>query len=239
MEIEKIAKQIIVYSKLYYQKYSEKYNKKNLVKDSLEALNFFFGRVFYGGIWDSVCTKERDVTFTFIKSDGLLNILNQIKNKQYSAKKFVNKLKKIGVSNPRRGKMAYEILEWLLNIPDFNCITYSINKIQSREISSLFYQLDKIFFIGPKKASFFLRDLVDYFNLHDFLKTDEFIYVLPIDTYINKFLIALKLKNSEEKIRWENDAKKILCFCEKADISPIVFDQGVWYAYANNKEITL
>ena len=235
MNSDRIAEQIRKYGELYRDEHFEKYNKVLLKKDPLNALDFFFGRVFYGGISDDICTRERNISFSYIKKLGFVNTINKIQNQNFMSQiRFVSILKKKGVSNQRRGKMVYCILEWLSNIPENNCIIYSINIIKKGKISLLFhYLVDEIYFIGPKKAALYLRDLIDLFDLQNYLKYDEFIYVLPIDTYINRFLIDMKLKNVID-IKWEEDAKIILNWCKRAGISPISFDQGVWYAYANN-----
>ena len=238
MNRDLIVERILDFSDKYKLDYSMKYNKKQLKQNPLHALDFFFGRVFYGGIWDSVCTRERNIAFNYIKQIGFDTLLEKILNRNFTPQKvFINNLKKRGVSNPRRGKMVYDILNWLATIENHNCVTYSIKEIKNKKISSLFYFfIDEIYFIGEKKASFFLRDLVDFFKLHEFLDKEEYIYVLPIDTYINKFLLELKLKKTK-KIAWKNDARIILNWCEEVNISPILLDQGVWYAYANNYKI--
>jgi len=231
----KIAEKILKYSRKYREEHFKKYSTKILLEDPLKALDFMFGRVFYGGIWDTVATKEREITLDYIKNYPFEKIIEEMADNKFESKDaFSKRLKLKGVSNPRRGKMVYDLLFWLSDLPDNNCIKFSLEEVKNGRIVELFNFLDKeIYFIGPKKASFFLRDLVDHFKLEQYMKPQHYLYVLPIDTYVNQFLLDLQLKQ-KKKINWYFDAKIIVNWCKKVDISPINFDQGVWYAYYYN-----
>ena len=236
MDENLIVKRILLYSKNYRKEHCDKFNKIEIQQDPLAALDFLFGSVFYGGISDEIATKERDITFNYIKENYLNKILDLINNnKNYSEDIFIKKLKNLGVRNSKRGKMVYGILKWISQMDDNNCINYSINYIKNKKIAELYNQLtNDIYFIGPKKTALFLRYLVALYDLNEFLTDSDIKYIVPIDTYINQFLIKMGLKE-ETTISYNNDIKLVLQWCKKVNISPIDFDQGVWYAYKNDK----
>ena len=228
MDEKLIVKRILGYSEKYRIEHYSKYDKNRIQQDSLEALNFLFSSVFYGGIGDDIATRERNIAFNYIRDSSLNKIFLEIKNNN-SKESFVQRLKKLGVSNSKRGKMVYDILKWISKLEDNNCVNYSIDLIKSKKIVELYYLVKRIYFIGPKKTSLFLRDLVAFYDLKEFLLNDDYEYIVPIDTHINKFLSDMKLMKNQTD-NYEIKRTIILEWCNRVNISPIDFDKGVWYA---------
>lgn len=60
-----------------------------------------------------------------------------------------------------RGKdveMVISILNFVSGLEDKNIVNYSIYKIKNGEVKEHYYDLQKIYSIGPKITSFYLRD---------------------------------------------------------------------------------
>ncbi|NPV49639.1 MAG: hypothetical protein HPY60_00370 [Candidatus Methanofastidiosum sp.] len=118
---------------------------------------------------------------------------------------------------------------------------YIIENIKSGEIKKVYSELDSIISIGHKIASFILRDIVYIYNLEDeYLKSDEYAFVFPLDTWVVKVSNSIGILTEKEKKQLKNlnglpDNTKLSLSASIAErlntneINPIHYNQGAWY----------
>lgn len=91
-------------------------------------------------------------------------------------------------------------------------------------------ELRKIRQVGYKTCSLHLRDTVSFFQLENYLSQPDFDLLQPIDTWV--YQMAIKLGIIDAKMTLEKLAAKrhiITEAAKTAGVSPIEFNQGLWY----------
>jgi len=211
------------------------YILSNLKNNWLDALEFFFHCVFFGGRRDNLSKEYKDYAFEIIKEfsiqgknldhEIIREIDSKLKENTPSGKKFPEKDK----------KMVNEILKKLQEIPDYNIINYALNYLEKwnpRDIERIYNEIIIIFGIGRKKTTLFLRDLVDIFNLEDLKpegldkdqKEQMYRYFQPIDIWVSRVASHIGINNNSK-----DDDKALLivkkCFELREKVSPIKFNE--------------
>lgn len=233
--LEKVSE----FGKRYYSEYLVEY-EKGLDSDIWEALNFFFSKTFYGGRRDELSAKYRKIAEELINEKKNLLENNWKKGNIWDKHEMRKELKDRGVSKGADRKMVGETLEFISdkNACDHNIVRYSKELIKSGKVEELFNQIDDIHNIGKKKASFYIRDVVDLFNLDKHIKKEEYIYLQPVDTWVHQVAKSFDILDSE-KPSWGTDSKKIVDKCLTGEVSPIKFNQGAWYIGKNSLSVAL
>ncbi|MFX1257260.1 MAG: hypothetical protein ACFFAN_05350, partial [Promethearchaeota archaeon] len=76
--------------------------------------------------------------------------------------------------------MILHLLVFCTNIKDNNLVEYFKAKIEASNIEIAYNELNNIISIGPKIASFLLRDIVLLYNLEDEISQEDRVYIQPI-----------------------------------------------------------
>jgi len=227
---EKIRKIISVFSEDYKKKFitPQENRKEEMLKNWRVALDFLFDKIFSGGRPEKTSEKFGKKTKYILDKFFAGNNYRFDENSRVVLKR---KLEDGGVNNERDRKMVLDVLEFLNKIDGHNIVLYSKHLIEEGKISDIFEQLTTLYNVKEKKAALFLRDLVDILGLEKRLRREEFKYVLPIDTWVNKVskMFGVLNKGEDEGPEWRKDSEAIGEFCEKNSISPIKFDQACWY----------
>ena len=123
-------------------------------------------------------------------------------------------------------KMANAENKGILNIAN-----YVKALIEDEKTSKAYSFIISIRGIGPKIASFYLRDIA-YLGKIDEKEIKEPFYLQPLDTWLNQALSIMKKEKVNLKTNKERqDAQKMIVkLCKQADCSPIAFNQGAWFA---------
>ena len=146
--------------------------------------------------------------------------------------------KRIGKGHVGKGRdieMTVEVLEFISKIESNNVVKYSLEQIKGGRISGHYEELKTIISIGDKIASFYLRDLVTLYHLT--ISERDFFLLQPIDTWVKQ--ISEKLKIIDKNDERSEARRKIIAFCQGNSLSPIQFNQGVWYMGKNALKILL
>ena len=216
------------------------YNLNKLKKNWLDALEFFFHCVFFGGRRDNLSREYKDHTFkiitSFITNDKNLDveIIRKIHDKLMEKTPRGNKFPE------KDRKMVKEILEKLLEIQNNNIVTYTLNYLEKWDlngIEKIYNEIKEIHSIGRKKTTLFLRDLVDIFNLEDLEmakqykeqmhKYQMYKYFQPIDVWVSR---VAKHFGINSNLNDDDKALQIVKNCLESEekVSPIKFNQGAW-----------
>jgi hypothetical protein len=138
--------------------------------------------------------------------------------------------------------MVLSTLDFLVRIPEWNIVAYSVAKIRSNQIESHFRELQAaqsssgIRQVGSKIAAVYLRDLVSLFRLEDQVGDNVAeICVQPIDVWVRRLALRLELVNSKASDR--KVAEAIVTSCRVAGVSALRFNQGAWYIGAHSFDL--
>lgn len=229
------VKAIEKYGQLYLERFLQKHitNKEKIYNDWYEALKFLFGKVFYRGRKDELSKRFMNAAIKTLDGYKL--------DKDYNREMLDNLLKSNGVNNGRDRKMVLEVLDLIfssLNNCHNNFVEYTINEIKEGKILDVFNTLDKIYAIGDKLASFYLRDIILVYKLETYLKPGDFKYCQPVDTWVKQVALKINLIKSED-----NDIEivknKIIEGCLDAETSPLLFNAGAWLVGAKSFELLI
>jgi hypothetical protein len=144
------------------------------------------------------------------------------KFKKIAANDFngINTNEKLNPMNCSNGVLKIMVLKEVTNIA--NHVKKQI--IKEKKIRKAHEFIDSITGIGPKIASFYLRDIVYLADLKEEQIEDQF-YLQPMDTWLEQAYILIEGKKSENREKKQDTFVKL---CEQADCSPIAFNQGAW-----------
>lgn len=232
MNINERIQDIAVYSEYYKEKNLKNLYPKEDWKESLsDNLRFLFGHVFYQGRTDEMSERvdlaAQAVFNRFISDYGEKYVFN-IENR----KTIVSDLNLvIGTEKGKAGKggdlkLAKGLLAFITSKEERNLIIpYTIKKIKAGGIKEHYEELDDIFMIGDKIASFYLRDVVSLFELDSYVPDNELVYLQPIDTWVKRVAreIGITEHKSHKKIRQD-----IVNCCLEANVNPQEFNMGAW-----------
>lgn len=110
-----------------------------------------------------------------------------------------------------------------------------MEQIGQGKLITLYSELDSIYQIGEKVASFYLRDLAFIYDLT--LAPDELFVIQPIDTWVRQ--VAIRLGISSAKDSNSAIAKKLLQACARTKVDPKKVNAGAWYAGSKSFDLLL
>ena len=166
--------------------------------------------------------KRAWVVINRIGKDNLFKVSDNELEKSLSAE---------GVNNHIDRKMVIETLEFIKNIDSHNIVAYSLKGINSGQTIIIFDELRKIFGIGPKLASLFLRDVCFVYKVEPVVR-EQLICLQPVDTWVMQVSIELGIPGCVKEINRNAVVEPIVDYCLKNKISPLLFNAGAWYVGA-------
>jgi len=226
----RLIEKVLEFGQRYRKEYLEsEYSRTGLEQDWWNSLEFFFDHAFYQGRRDDVSTRVKDAAEAVLRENKQLVDGGFLNNDRKVLKEMLDsKIGKGKVGKKRDVAMVVSILEFLSTIPRRNIVAYTVKQIQDSTINSHYWELqNKIAQVGPKVASFYLRDVVSLFELWHEVSDESQEYLQPIDTWVRKLALKAKLAeqgDSDEKIR-----ASIVALCDQENVSPLQFNQGAWY----------
>jgi len=224
----------------YFAEDLKPYENRNLRNNWWEAFDFFLGRACYQGRRDSVSEevnkRVRQVLIPFFENSNRDKEYETLRQEEW--KPLENQLReKIGKGKIGKARDIEMILSALYRIDSYPCrniVNYSIQKIENGLVLEHYRELqDKqsangIVQVGPKIASFYLRDIVSLFKLGNSVDSDSAFCLQPIDVWVRRIAKKLQIVNNEADDRTIQEA--IVKKCEESNVSSFRFNQGVWYA---------
>lgn len=233
-------------------KYGDKYIEKHLIgvfntdlmlKNWWEGLQLFLSRSFYQGRRDTISMRVEEKAMNVLKKKIIDNNNDATvlldKNNYLEIKNGLKEV--IGKGKIGRGRdveMVISILNYVSGLEDKNIVNYSIFNIKNGKTKEHYYDLQKIYSIGPKITSLYLRDLICMYSLDKCIAEENLIFLQPIDTWVRK--VAFKvgiIKNINEGDTLVRE--KIVKACLDLNVSAIKFNQGAWFLGYNSFDIIL
>lgn len=234
----KAVKAVIAYGERYRGEFLRSiWTKEQLLKDWRDALKFFLEKAFYQGRSDAISARVHRAA---------LNVLDPRFSKTEHSPENWNlgevrrdleqKIGKGKVGKGRDVDMVISSLRYISRLPDPNIVAHSVQRIKAGEISRHSDELQKskneagIIQVGPKIASFYLRDVVSLFELEDRVSSEFQFTLQPIDVWVRRvaFDTGIVSRGADDR----QVAQAVVDLCREEDCSPLQFNQGAWYAGA-------
>lgn len=230
-------------------KYIEKYltnvfNKDLMRNDWWEGLKFFLSRSFAQGRRDEMSNRVKENAMNVLEKyiedhDGNPTVILKENNFPVIRNALEEVIGKGKVGKGRDIEMVISILKFVSKLEEKNLVNYSISKIEKGNLKQHYNELkSKICSIGPKIASFYLRDLVFMYSLEEKVSEEDLEFLQPIDTWVRKvaFKVGIIDKSDEEDLVVR---EHIVEACFNFNVSTIKFNQGAWFLGHNSFDILL
>lgn len=226
---------IVRYGKRYRQEMLGKYDPDHLLVDWWSALDFFFGRACFQGRRDDISERVYQAVVEvlsplFCGKDGA-TIYQRERSRQWEA--IATELRqRIGKGKIGKGRdvdMVLSTLDFVGRLRSLNIVNYTVQEIRGGRIDKHYDELQRdIVQVGPKIASFYLRDVVSLYRLESQVPA-EFVFCLqPVDVWVRKLVNKTGLASNQASDKEIRDA--IVALCKEHGCSPVEFNQGAWYA---------
>jgi hypothetical protein len=217
------------------------YTPAQLLDDWRKALRFFFERVFYQGRRDDISTKVLYAAYD-VMDDRLFKLADLTgMDEEYLSALQAALGTRIGAGKIGKGgdiRMVISTLRYIHRLPRHNIVAYSADSIRAGRLREHYVDLqDSIYQVGPKVASLYLRDTVAALTLDKFITTDSWIWLQPVDVWVRK--VARKTGIVTDGASDIEIQQAIVRLCTERSISPILFNQGVWYLGYNSFDLLL
>ncbi len=237
---ERTMQQIIAFGERYRRELLADVSKEYLETDWYRGVSLFLACSFYQGRRDEVSERV---------AWGAMSVLEgRFKNTDFTAlthcdfEALTSDLSTVigrgKVGKARDVQMIVGILKFVAQLPEENFTRYSVAEIRKGNVRKLYEDLMGIMQIGPKIASFYLRDLVDIYDLESALRAVDLGFLQPIDVWVRR--VALKTGIiADEKLSETTIRERIVGACRAHEVSAFRFNQGAWYLGKHAFEILI
>jgi endonuclease III len=192
-----------------------------LSNDWFASLEFWFSKSFYRGRRDDISDRFRNCAMSVIRNFGKDRLLDA------SNEELSSLLGDAGVNNHIDRRMVIQSLEFIKKISNYNLAVYSKDWIKAEKTQLIHSELQSIFGIGPKLASFYLRDLCFIYKLSP-KNQEQLVCLFPVDTWVKKVSVKLGIPGCTKGSNVEDIVEPVVQFCMNNKISPLLFNAGAW-----------
>ena len=206
------------------------FQKNSLEKDWWGGIQLFLNHSFFQGRRDEVSEKVEAAAMPVLKRYFENLVAAQIGSTDF-AKLGIDLALVIGkgkVGKARDVKMLVSIFQFISKLPEKNLTLYSLDKARQNHLVDHYLELQKMCQIGPKIASFYLRDLVCIYGIECLVKPDELKLLQPIDVWVRKVAHRLGII-AVETCPDDEVRTAIVQACAQYGVSAFKFNQGAWY----------
>lgn len=230
---------IVRYSERYRNEMLGKFKPETLLTDWWAALDFFFGRACFQGRRDKISERVYNAVISvlepvFSKDKNTKAYLNEQANGWERIKQELSKhIGKGKVGKARDVEMVISSLQFISRLPNLNFVGYTVDKIHAGQINAHYEEIQRlkstngIVQVGPKIASFYLRDVVSIFKLESKIPIEFSFQLQPIDVWVRK--LAHKTGIAPYEAKDADIQNAIVTLCKTYGVSPLQFNQGAWY----------
>jgi hypothetical protein len=234
-----LVKAIVSYGKRYQQEELKSYHSDELANDWWLALAFFLNRASFQGRRDELSYRVyehiRAVLEPMFSNDRDWHTYEMHRQQAWKAIKgeLQQRIGKGKVGKARDIEMVLSALQFISNVPDNNIVAYSVQRIRRGDLVGHYWELQRssnrfgIVQVGPKIASFYLRDIVTLYQLESSVTEDALFYLHPVDVWVRKFFTKTGVVDDgadDSTIR-----RAIVTICNEHQCSAVEFNQGSWY----------
>jgi len=198
-------------------------------EDNYQALicfyeNYAYQRLGAARAYPEIAVKALQNRFNLsIKSITITDATEVWKNYQEIARNEYNNLGVNKTHNPMNSDDGLLTIMAEKNI--INIASHVRNLLKNNQTREAHELVDDVRGTGTKIASLYLRDVAYLGKLPENMIKDPY-YLQPVDTWIEQTL-SIIFGNEKPKVLKEKQ-ELIIKLCEKANVSPIAFNQGAW-----------
>lgn len=229
---------------------TERSHLHTLSSDWWKALLFFFARAYYQGCRDIVSMKvhktavdvlnhlfaeaDKEAAYSRLKSSDWQTLFNDL----------TLVIGKGRVGKPADIKLTVDTFKYIGSLSSKNIVSFSVEQIKQGKLRQHYNELQRskstkgIHSIGPKVASFYLRDIVSLYELDAYVSPADLVLLQPIDTWVRKLAFNIGVTSDLD----ERDTvirQKIVETCNRLGISSLKFNQGAWFLGYHSFDILL
>jgi endonuclease III len=164
--------------------------------------------------------KEEISQDCFVK-DIWDRFLKELNNSESKPNKNLNPLFKFGNQTT-----ITEFIKTICEKHDYNLLKWIKMMLEEGYLEEVFNQLVKVRGIGPKIASFYLRDITYAFELEKVIDKKNARYIQPIDVWTRR---AAKVWANNQKKSDKGYAEIIIQKCEEVGASYVLVNTGLWF----------
>lgn len=222
-------KSIENYGKMYVADYLDNDRRRlsDIMNNPLDALTFFYGKVFMRGRKDTISVVFMNRTLEVLQKYTSIH--------EIDLANFEDRLVLQRVNNRHDRRMVMESIRFICdNLKDYgyNIFNWLVDVIRTNHSAEGFHALTGIHAIGDKLASFYLRDVALMSDLEPTIQPESYKYFQPIDTWVKQVTDVIGITEStDRKLPVIKD--KIIACCLEAKVSPLLFNAGAWMVGAN------
>jgi hypothetical protein len=208
--------------------------RESLEKDWWGGLQLFLGHSFHQGRTDEVSEKVRRAAMPVLSLYFEKEDPDRIRFTDFGQLKadLGAKIGKRKIGKGRDVEMLVSIFEFVSLLHEKNLTLYGLGKLRGGGLADHYRELQGIRQIGPKVASFYLRDLVCIYDIHGLLQPDDLRFLQPIDVWVRRVAQRLGIITAEncpdDEVR-----QHIIDACKQCGVSAFKFNQGAWYLGKN------
>lgn len=234
----RLVQAIADYGPRYAADYLSQFDATLLVSDPWAGLDFFLSRACFQGRLDTVSERVYQATKQVLepllgRGDFAVKLEELAKTDwQYVCSGLEQRIGKGRVGKARDREMVISALTFVYDRPGSNLAEYSAAEIRRGRIVAHYIELQPsrspggITQVGPKIASFYLRDLVFLCGLEEHVPAESAFVLQPVDAWVHKIGRKLGIVQEGDSDAEVRDA--ILEVCRTHEVSVIHFNQGAW-----------
>jgi hypothetical protein len=147
----------------------------------------------------------------------------------------------VSLGNETDVMMVLDCLKFISEDNRKNIYNYLRREIANSGVKKVHDELNGIYGIADKIASFIIRDIM-LINSASFSDDEDCKMAFPVDTWVRKIALE-KLdctnKNSGEEIKDEKIKEYLIEKCKKFKVNPLKFAAGLWYLGFNSLDLLL
>lgn len=239
----------------YIEEYLDVWIKKRsaLKNDWFKALDFFLSHVYLQGRADELSDRyykaAKKVLLKYFGTSASTQIrrynhawkmgfIPNNSNWNDHIKRNTNlwlELERAKAGKTRDMEMVLDVLRFIHSCPSHNIVQYSLKEIKHGRTGKLYSEIDSIWQVGQKTASFYLRDLAFLYDLK--LSPKDYSVIQPIDTWVYQVFNRIGIFSDGDSNK--DIIEKLLRSCESARTDPKKVNAGAWYLGANSFDILL
>ncbi|MCL4523253.1 MAG: hypothetical protein M1453_07850 [Acidobacteria bacterium] len=230
---KKIIETIVSFGELYKREFLIKrpeFQKKSLERDWWSGLRLFLNHSFYQGRRDEVSTKVEAKAMPVLSRYFENRSADRLSATDFGrlARDLRGVIGKGKIGKGRDVEMLVDIFRFVSELQEKNLAHHSVRRIRDGRLKEHCEELQNIEQIGPKIATFYLRDLVCIYDLEDRVRPQDLQFLQPMDVWVRKVAHTLGITSSENP-PGHDPQSGIIEACRRCKVSALKFNQGAWY----------
>ncbi len=215
----------------YVENLRSQWQPNTMTSDWWHALHFWFSHAFYRGRRDSLSAVFQERAMTVVKETlGTTDriSLDALSEEDLQAEGTLDsRLLQAKLNNRYDRQMVLSTLAYIRDLDGSNIVAHSLEQIRSGMMEEHYRSLMTIRAIGPKLATFYLRDLDILYDLREYLPADGYVMMQPLDTWVMNISSRIGIIPANEPT-FQNQ-QLVVEACLEAGANPNLYNIGAYW----------